>query len=342
MLSSRMGQVISLFVWKIIQQADAGVDKRSLLTFAGVDPDAPISPFVMVEDKKYYNFLERVAHADPNAIDLPLRTGASMRCEDYGAFGLAWKSAHTINGSYLRAARYGRALSSVSTYAVEQSDEGGYIFLNREGERRLGMRLSNEATLASIAQISKEVSTTPFMPLAVYFKHQAPGTSTIHEAHFGCPVYFGSDRDALLVSHQMLQTPTKHGDESFSNFFDTHLEAELADLEDEVSLGKRVSIQISQSLSEGVPTISDVAGRLGMSGRTLQRRLSDQGYTFQFLIDEARRHLAQRLLEQTEYGLAEIAYLTGFSEQSAFTRAFKRWAGQTPRSFRIEAQSTAL
>ena len=75
--------------------------------------------------------------------------------------------------------------------------------------------------------------------------------------------------------------------------------------------------------------------RSNLSGRTLQRRLSDRGYSFQTLVDDSRRELAKRLLKETDYPLAEIAFLTGFSEQSAFTRAFKRWAGQTPRSFRI-------
>ena len=85
--------------------------------------------------------------------------------------------------------------------------------------------------------------------------------------------------------------------------------------------------------------LSDVAKRLGMSGRTLQRRLSERGYSYQTLVDESRRQLAKRLLRQTDFSLVEVAFMTGFSEQSAFTRAFKRWAGQTPRSFRIDSQS---
>ena len=75
-----------------------------------------------------------------------------------------------------------------------------------------------------------------------------------------------------------------------------------------------------------------------ISGRTLQRRLSERGYSFQTLVDESRRQLAEQLLQQTDYSLAEVAFMTGFSEQSAFTRAFKRWAGQTPRSFRLNPQ----
>jgi AraC-like DNA-binding protein len=70
----------------------------------------------------------------------------------------------------------------------------------------------------------------------------------------------------------------------------------------------------------------------------LQRRLSELGYSYQTLVDESRRQLAERLLRQTDFSLVEIAFMTGFSEQSAFARAFKRWAGQTPRNFRIQSQ----
>ena len=85
--------------------------------------------------------------------------------------------------------------------------------------------------------------------------------------------------------------------------------------------------------------LSDVAKHFGMSGRTLQRRLSDLGYSYQTIVDESRRQLAEHLLLDTEYALIEIAYMTGFSEQSAFTRAFKRWLGQTPLHFRTQHQN---
>ena len=203
------------------------------------------------------------------------------------------------------------------------------------------MRLSNEATIAAVVSISQQVSTDTFQPLGIFFKHPPPDRISVYERHFGCPAHFGSGMDAVLVTEEMVERPNRLGDETIAKFFDTYLEAELAELDDDHPLDildKRVRVQVSQSLSEGVPKISDIARRLGMSGRTLQRRLSDRGFSFQTLVDESRRELAQRLLRHTEYPLAEIAFLTGFSEQSAFNRAFKRWAGQTPRSFRIQAQ----
>ena len=331
-----MGKVTSLFVHKVIAQADDSLNKPAFLESVGVDPEAPVDPKAMVADTDYYQFFADLARADPHGLELPLRVGASMRCEEYGAFGLAWKSAPNLRGSYERGERYARTLTSVATYEVREDDEGVYMHLHRDGDRAaLGFRLSNEATIASIAAISQEVCASEFRPQAIYFKHAAPESTRAHEDHFGCSVNFGADMDALLVSHETVQAPNLVGDPSIVKFFDSHLDQELSKFEDDASLERRVRIQISQSLSEGVPTVSDIAHRVGMSGRTLQRRLSDRGYSFQKLVDEARRELAERLLKETSYPLAEVAFLTGFSEQSAFNRAFKRWAGETPRSFRI-------
>ena len=334
-----MGQITSLFIHKVIRQVDESLDRRALLESVGLDVDSPVDPRIMVAATDYYAFLETIARSDPSAIDLPLRVGATMRCEDYGAFGLAWKSALSLRDSCERAERYARVLSNVATYQVRDAEEGIYMQLHRDGERRLGLRLSNEATIASIAAIGQEVSAAEFRPLAIYFRHKAPPSTIAHERHFACPVRFGTQMDALLVSREQMLRPNKLGDRGISKYFDTHLDEELSKYDDSASLERRVRIQVSQALSAGVPRISDLAACLGLSGRTLQRRLSDRGFTYQALVDESRRELAQRLLEGTEYPLAQVAFLTGFSEQSAFNRAFKRWAGQTPRSFRIRAQS---
>jgi AraC-like DNA-binding protein len=228
-------------------------------------------------------------------------------------------------------------LTSVANYEVEMTSRGGLMHLYRIGERRLGMRLSNEATIASIVSISREVSAGEFGPLAVYFKHPKPRTTAKHDAYFGCPVYFNSDKDALLVSRGMLKTPNRLGDESISKFFDDHLESEVLELKDSEALDQLVCKQISRSLSEGIPTVADMARHLGMSSRSLQRKLAGQNLSYRTLVEKSRRRLARRLLRQTDYSLAEIAFMTGFSEQSAFTRAFKRWEGEPPRSYRLES-----
>lgn len=330
-----MGKIATLFVRKVLAEIDSDTDKIAMVQSMGIEVDKPVH---MISDADYYSFFERAAAIDRDGTTLPLRTGATMRSDDYGAFGLAWKSAPTLRGSFNRAERYAQVLTSVSTYQVEATHEGAYMHLHRSGERSLGMRLSNEATIASILTISQEVSTEAIHPIAVYFKHRAPKSIAAHETYFGCPVHFDSDRDALLISHKNLQAPNKLGDESISEFFQSYLETEVSKLEDDAALVGQIRHYVTQCLSEGVPMLSEAARHFGLSGRTLQRRLAELGYSYQTLVDESRRQLAERLLRETDFPLVDVAFMTGFSEQSAFARAFKRWAGQTPRNFRITHQ----
>lgn len=334
-----MGWITSLFVRKVVRQVDERLDHAALLRSVGIDLEETVDPKQMVAADDYYGLLERIAESDPRAGDLPLRTGASMRLDEYGAMGLAWKSAPHLRASWKRAVRYARVLTSVATYQTEDGSDQVHLIHHRVGERRRGLLMSNEATIASLYAISQQVSSAPIRLLEVRFEHAPLVAPQIYEAHFGCPVRFRADHDALHVPKADADRPNRLADQGISRFFEVHLEQEVAALEENVGLDRRVRCQISEALSDGVPTISHVAARLGMGARTLQRRLSEDGHSFQSLVDEARRRLAQRLLRETDYALADVAFLTGFSEQSAFTRAFKRWEGQTPRSFRLATQT---
>lgn len=332
-----MSQITSLYVYKVASHASPGVETRDLIEDLGLSVDIPIDPTRMVSSLRYYDFFAALAERDPEGLSLPLRAGASMRCDDYGAFGLAWKSAPTLRGSFARSERYGRVLGAAELYTLEHTETGWLFNLEKAGDGRRGMLLSNEASMSAVFTICAEVSTQDFAAEAVYFKHAPRGDIAVYESHFGCPVYFGSGRDAILVSETSLDAPNRLGDATIAGFFDQHLEQALDVLSSDDHLEQRVRRIVSRLLSEGVPTLSFVAGELGISARTLQRRLADQGHSYQGLVDLARKDLAQRLLRETRYSLGEIAFLTGFAEQSGFNRAFKRWAGETPRSYRLAA-----
>eukprot|EP00903_Cladosiphon_okamuranus_P001067 g1065.t1 len=331
---SHMGSITSLFVRKVVAAAGPDVDSDDLLSSVGLDVNAKSDPKQMVSDTAYYGLIERIAK-DHDITELPLVTGASMRCDDYGALGLAFKAATTLQGSFARVERYARLWTSVVEYELRPEGATVWFFLHRAGPRRLGLRISNEATMASAASIAREVSPDGiFHPLEVHLQHAAPETTLAHERYFGCPVRFGSDRDALLLSKEMLQRQNRLGDEGITRFLLGHLDQELASLDGTRSLARRTRDVIARALSEGVPKMEDVARRLGVSVRSLHRHLAEDGLSFQTLAEETRKDLAVALLKQEQYSIAEIAFLTGFSEQSAFTRAFKRWLGETPASFR--------
>ena len=333
-----MGVITSLFARKMVAAAGSGVAGDELLESVGLDPSGDWDPKVMLPDTVYYDMLERMAERIDVA-GLPLRVGASMRCDDYGALGLAWKAAPTLMGSFSRVERFARLWTSVVEYELRRTDRGTLFILHRAGPRRLGMRLSNEATLASAVSISREVCPIAFAPMEVHVKHPPPATLEHHTAYFGCPVIFASDMDALLISPAALAHPNRLGDEGITQFLLSHLEEELRQIAPEDSLETQTKTAIARSLSEGLPKMADVARGLGMSARSFHRRLSDHGLSFQTLTETTRRELAEGLLQDDRYSLAEVAFLTGFSEQSSFTRAFKRWVGLTPASYRKDRSS---
>jgi AraC-like DNA-binding protein len=328
-----MGYVTSLFARKMVAAAGTKVDTPALLASVGLDVEGQWDPKAMIPADTYYDMLERIASLT-DVTDLPVRVGASMRLDEYGALGLAFKAATTLGASYARVERYARLWTSVVEYELRPGSAGTLFILHRPGERRLGMRLSNEATLASAVSIARQVSPTPFAPLEVLIQHRAPKSVAAHQDWFGCPVRFDAELDAILLSPEMLAQPTILGDEGISRYLLSHLDAELSEIAEEASVVAQARDAIAQALSEGAPKMADIARGLGLSARSFHRRLSEHGMSFQTLTEDTRRDLAEGLLRDQQRSLAEIAFLTGFSEQSSFTRAFKRWVGTTPASYR--------
>lgn len=328
-----MGYVTSLFARKIVAAVGDGIDAPAVLTQAGIDPDGPWDPKAMIPAAVYYELLEMIA-TQVDVTDLPMRAGALMRLDEYGALGLAFKAATTLGASFARVERYARLWTSVVEYELRQVSTGTLFILHRPGVRRLGMRLSNEATLASAVSIARQVNPTPFAPLKVLIQHPAPKSVSAHEDWFGCPVRFDAELDAILLAPDMLSQPNILGDEGISRYLISHLDAELLEIGGDVPVVTQARAAIAQALSEGAPKMTDIAKGLGLSARSFHRRLSEHGMSFQTLTEDTRRELAEGLLRNDGYSLAEIAFLTGFSEQSSFTRAFKRWVGKTPASYR--------
>ncbi len=293
----------------------------------------------MIRDTTFFGLLEHIARDYEHGRSIAIRAGASMCCDDYGAFGLAFKSAVDLWGSFQRVERYGKVVTSIANYTVVPGEGSAFMALRPDQGTRLGSRMTNELAVAAATALSREVCQQDFAPAAVLFSHEQPEDLSAEKAHFRCPVHYAADRDGLEISDELLRAGNRLGDARISQFFDSHLERQLAQYSDDVRLEERVRVQITQALSEGAPKIFDVSARLGMSSRTLQRRLAEQGHVYQVLVDAARRDLAEKLLRSSDFALAEIAFLTGYAEQSTFTRAFKRWHGQTPASFRRASQA---
>lgn len=154
------------------------------------------------------------------------------------------------------------------------------------------------------------------------------------EAHFGCRVHFEGDRNALVFRTSDLERPFVTHNAELLGMIAPQLEAELGARQTGQTLADRVKGTVKRGLAGQRPSLRAVAQRLGMSSRTLQRRLTEDGVTFQELVEDARRELARHYLGQSSLELNETAYLLGYKDGNSFFRAFHQWEGTTPGEWR--------
>ena len=337
-----MGYISSVFASRSLAIVSAGGATTSnwrtvTLTELGLTAGDLDQPDGTLSDDRFFSLLESIATlADGRAIGI--RVGASMRCDDYGAFGLAFKSSVDLDGSFVRVARFDKVVTNVANFTVQRGARSSWMTVPETTSGRLGELMTIELALAAATSLSREVVGDDFAPRQVRFGHTEPASKAAAEDHFRCPVMFGDRKSGIEIDNRDLARVNRLGDSKISEFFDQHLKRELDERMATDTLAAQVRELVTRVLSEGSPKIETIASQLGMSRRTLQRRLADEHLVYSDLVEQARRDVATNLLKHQRYGLAEVAFLAGYSDQSTFTRAFRRWEGLTPADFRSEHQ----
>lgn len=176
-------------------------------------------------------------------------------------------------------------------------------------------------------------------PRHVSFRHARPSDDPIYEELFRCPVTFGAERTRIDVDASLLECPLVHADPLLNKVLQRHASELLERMPASSTFVEEVEHAVRQCLLDGEPNVDGVARRLGTTGRTLQRRLKEDGTTFQQVVDDTRLDVARSMLADPAVAIAEIGFMLGFSEPSAFHRAFRRWTGVTPGEFRRERLS---
>lgn len=318
----------------MIQVAHGRHDPDELLARVGLaaEPEGPSWAGQSIDEGIYYDLIEHIAGPDDHGF--PFRYAEALDVDDLGALGLAVKTAPTVEGALERLVRYVLVLSDTLEYEFADAPAGRVFALTGRPHHRRGAAVANECALAAVLSSVRQSLGSRLTPVAVTFRHPGPADDRQHRAFFGCPVGFEADIDGIHLSHTDLAEPTVLADDGLS----AYLLHRLDDLKARTagrSVVDEVRAAIADALPDGQPSKSRIARRLGMSERTLHRQLAEHGETFQAITTEARRDAAQSLLTTTGHGLADVAFLTGFADQTAFTRAFKRWTGQTPAAYRV-------
>lgn len=190
-----------------------------------------------------------------------------------------------------------------------------------------------DVTFAAILELGRRGTGRHIRPLRVEMVRQGP-VSEAHRGYFDAPVRTGCPQNALVLNRDDLDLAFAGHNPELLAMLEPALAASLAEIEAQSSLADQVKILIKRRIASGKPEVADVARELGMSERTLQRRITEQGSSYRGLLDEARQELGRHLLSDGQNGIDEIAFLLGFQDTSSFYRAFRSWEGVTPAQWR--------
>ena len=188
--------------------------------------------------------------------------------------------------------------------------------------------------LMTFLSFCRSVTTHGLRPLAVELRFPPPADLQPYQEAFKCPLRFDASANALLFSRADVTSPLPTAHPLLAEVHE-RLAGEHLQRLDHAQMSSRVRAAIIRHLPHGEPRRTEIASALEMSGRTLQRHLEAEGTSFERLLDDTRRELAQQYLGQTYVSLADATYLLGFRTQSSFFRASKRWFGTSPRHYRI-------
>lgn len=177
------------------------------------------------------------------------------------------------------------------------------------------------------------------LPREVSFRHRAPASVLEHARILGVTPRFGQPHNRVVFRATDWERPVLSAHPSLLAVFERHAQDMLAKLEQHGPVSRRLLQLLAKRLQGASPALPEMASALAMSPRNLQRALRDERTSFQALLDHARRELALRHLATPEGSAAEVAFLLGFADASAFTRAFRRWTGATPGAWRAQQRA---
>ena len=191
-----------------------------------------------------------------------------------------------------------------------------------------------ESMLCAFQSKLRFLTENDFNPVEVRFEHPKPNDIAEHQRIFRAPLFFNQPRNELVLEKRCLDLPIVFADPELLDTFEKRAQKLLDSLISPNTWSDKVIRLLGKMLNGNNPGIESVARNLGVSARNLQNRLNEEGTTYQKLLDQVRKEIALDYLKQPDVTICEIAFLLGFSEQSAFNHAFKRWTGSPPGEYR--------
>lgn len=311
----------------------AGADPDQTLRPLGLDPSALSNPDGFMACADFARALEAAARATGDEC-FGLHFGERYQPQDVGALAYVAFNSPTIAASIANVARYLRVHNEAAR--VSLVIEGVWASLRHElvDLSLETARQHAEYSMAIGRNAIRLMVGSQWTPIEVQFAHRAPREASEHVRVFGAPVSFDCAANAFVMGRAFLDRQVPAADERLLPILRRYLDHVLERMPPEDQLVAAVRRATGESIREGHMTLARVARKLATTPRTLQRRLKQHGMDFKTLVDDTRRRFAAHYLDDRSNTLTDIAFLVGYSEISAFNRAFKRWTGSTPSEYR--------
>lgn len=317
---------------------ELGVRASAVLRRAGLPQGAMDQPRVLLKTEEFFALWRAIGEVSSNpAIGLLL--GTETKTERFHPVGLAALSTENFGAAVEQMARY-KQLTCPEEILQEKDDEEWSIQFRWLLADEIEPPVLNDCCFAWVLSIARHGTGKRLSPLRVEFVQPRPHAKTM-ERHFGCRVICGAPRNTIVFRAADAQRPFVTRNAELLGMLAPQFEEELKQQSGDANFAERVRGAIQQKLTGRRPTIEDIADVLHVSSRSLQRRLQDEGSSFQRVLEEARRQLARHYLNNSVLELNEAAYLLGYEDGNSFVRAFRTWEGVPPARWREQQRAKA-
>lgn len=263
-----------------------------------------------------------------------VRAGLHWRPGDLYALGYAFLSSKTLRIGLNRIVRYNEVVDQVINFVAEVDDE--HLILSYENARQdlPDPPALEDARWSTVLAMCRAAKPEGISPAKVELTHAPMKCRKEYESFFGCPISYSQQRSALHFRLADVEQTLTAVNTEVAAINENAIKDYIGRLNED-DLPQRAARVITEQLACGHLSDAKVAEALFMSSRTLQRKLSAEGTTFKQILEAIRQKLAMEYLKDEQLSFSEISYLLGYSEQSSFTRAFKRWTGTSPTQVRL-------
>lgn len=316
--------------------AREGLDRGTLVAAASLDDVDFTTPEARVPASRLIAVWHLLAKMPLDA-GFGVRFGASARARDFGLVGYSMHFSATLDDALRRLSRFSRILTESVAFRLDPAREHRIVVQPDHGLGP-GTRPENDYRLAAVLAVSREVTGADLEPVDVTFPYAQPRSTLEHRRWFRCPLRFAHRRSSITFAPRDMALSIARRDATLAGYLSDHAEHVLRTMTTGSSFTERVRAAIWAHLSDGRPSLATVASAVGLSPRTLQRRLAAEGTSVYAQVDDLRRAMALATLRDRGVPIDEIAFLLGYGEPSTFYRSFRRWTGKTPEEYRRELE----